>query len=123
VLNRVRSEVAEAYARIQARHAQIIISEQAVLHGQNAFARDLARIRSNEGLPIEVLDSLRLLARAREDYLNAIADFNRAQIEMYVALGQPPADVLTQPEATVPPLVPTPSPLEPTRRPALEGRP
>ncbi|HEX4131564.1 MAG TPA: TolC family protein [Pirellulales bacterium] len=118
VLNRVRQEVAEAYARIHARQAQIVISEQAVLRGQNAFAQDMKRIRGQEGLPIEVLDSLRLLGRAREDYLNAIADFNRAQLEMYVALGQPPADVLAQPQQAIIRLPPVPSPLPPVEEPA-----
>jgi hypothetical protein len=51
-----------------------------------------------------VLDSLRLLGRARFDYLNAISDYNRAQFELYVSLGQPPADMLARPvpEALVP---------------------
>ena len=30
-------------------------------------------------------------------YLNAIVDYNQAQLELYVALGQPPADVLARP--------------------------
>src|SRR5207249_9054058 len=55
---------------------------------------DLLRTRNNVGLPIEVLDSMRLLARSRYAYLDAIIDFNRAQFELYVSLGQPPADFL-----------------------------
>jgi hypothetical protein len=55
-------------------------------------------------LPIEVLDSLRLLARARLEYLRVILGYNRAQFELYVALGQPPADVLARPaDAGAPP--------------------
>jgi outer membrane protein TolC len=96
VLDRIRDEVAEAYARIQARFAQIATSERAVRVAKDAFAEDLRRIRGREGLPIEVLDSLRLSARARYDYLNAIVDYNRAHFELYVALGQPPADVLAR---------------------------
>jgi outer membrane protein TolC len=97
VLNRARAEVASAYARSQARWAQIEIGEQAVRSGVDAFRGDLIRIRGREGLPIEVLDSLRLLARARFEYLNAIADYDRAQFELYVALGQPRADLLARP--------------------------
>ncbi len=97
VLNRVRSEVATAQARAQARFAQIPINEDAVKSGQNAFREDLIRIRGREGLPIEVLNSLRLLARARLEYLGAIIDYNRAEFELYVALGQPPADALAHP--------------------------
>jgi outer membrane protein TolC len=97
VLNRVRSEVASAYARTQARYAQISINEAAVKTGQDGFREDLIRIRGREGLPIEVLNSLRLLARARMEYLTAIIEYNRAEFELYVALGQPPANALARP--------------------------
>jgi outer membrane protein TolC len=98
VLDRVRAEVAEAYARTHARFAQITVTERAVQAGARAFREDLARIvKGRVGLPIEVLDSLRLLGRARQDYLDAISDYNRAQFELYVALGQPPAQYLARP--------------------------
>ncbi|HVV99484.1 MAG TPA: TolC family protein, partial [Planctomycetaceae bacterium] len=99
VLDRVRMEVADAYARTHARFAQIGTTEEAVKTGGDAFKADLIRIQGREGLPIEVLDSLRLLGRARSEYLNAITDYNQAQIQLYVALGQPPADTLARPTA------------------------
>ena len=51
-------------------------------------------------LPIELLDNFRLLARARFDYVDAISDYNRAQFELFVALGQPPANMLAHPVPT-----------------------
>jgi outer membrane protein TolC len=96
VLDRVRTEVAEAYARTHARFAQIDTAERGVKSSQSAFKEDLLRTRNLEGLPIEVLDSLRLLARSRKTYLDAIVDYNRAQFELYVALGQPPAAILAR---------------------------
>jgi len=96
-LDRVRAEVANAYARTHARYAQIGAGEQAVRDGSEAFDLDLKAIRGGAGKPIELLESLRLLARARTTYLNAIADYNRAQLELYVALGQPPANTLARP--------------------------
>jgi outer membrane protein TolC len=105
ILDRVRTEVAAAYARTHARFAQIAIAERAVETSQQGFTLDLRRTRGNVGLPIEVLDNLRLLGRARLNYLQAISDYNRAQFELYVALGQPPADVLARaiPASLVPP--------------------
>jgi outer membrane protein TolC len=102
VLDRVRSEVASAQARVLARFNQIEINEKAIQTSQSAFKSDLERTRNGAGdpklgLPIEVLDSLRLLGRSRLGYLDAIIDYNRAQFELYVALGQPPADVLAHP--------------------------
>jgi outer membrane protein TolC len=97
VLNRVRAEVVEAQARAFARFAQIDTTEKAVRASQEAYKEDLARTRGGEGLPIEVVDSLRLLGRSRYEYLDAVIDYNRAQFQLYVALGRPPADVLARP--------------------------
>jgi outer membrane protein TolC len=113
VLDRVRAEVAEAYARSHVRFAVISTAEQAVKSSTNGFREDLKRAEGAVGLPIEAIDSLRLLASSRYTYLDAIVDYNRAQFELYVALGQPPADVLARPVPTagvVPPGNPSPVP-------------
>ena len=94
MLNRVREEVAESYAKTHARYAQIGTNESAIRSGLLSFTQDLTRIRARarDVLPIELLDSFRLLAGARIDYVDAIVDYNEAQFELYVALGQPPAN-------------------------------
>jgi outer membrane protein TolC len=112
-LNQVRSEVATAYARTHARFGQIAIAESAVKSGERGYSEDLRRIRNNKGLPIELLDSFRLLSTARQQYLDAISDYNRAQFELYVALGQPPAAYLARPvpaKLVPPPAVPVCAP-------------
>lgn len=111
VLDRVRAEVASAYGRAHARYAQLDSNERAVRSGQQAFREDLTRTRNREGLPIEVLDSLRLLGRGRFSYLDAIIEYNRAQFDLYVALGQPPADCLARPVPAT--LVPSVAPVAP----------
>ncbi|MDR3633887.1 MAG: TolC family protein [Isosphaeraceae bacterium] len=97
VLDQVRAEVAEAYAKTHARFARIGTSERAVLSGTRGFREDLIRIENTVAPAIETVDSLDLLARARYAYLDAIVDYDRAQFELYVALGQPPADALAHP--------------------------
>jgi outer membrane protein TolC len=97
VLDQVRAEVAEAYAKTHARYARIETSERAVESGIKGLAEDLLRIENTVAPAIETVDSLRLLARARNAYLDAIIDYDRAQFELYVALGQPPADTLARP--------------------------
>jgi outer membrane protein TolC len=103
ILNMVRADIAEAYARTHARYAQIGVYEEAVRSGYMSFHGDLERIRSGVGaegdrlstvLPIELLNSFQLLSGARLDYVDAIIDYNESQFAMYVALGQPPADSL-----------------------------
>lgn len=93
-LNEIRAQVADAYARVQARSAQLDVRHRAVETSLNGFRLDLKRAHAGEGLPIEVLDSLRLLARSRQEYLETITAYNLAQYELYVAIGQPPADLL-----------------------------
>ena len=100
VFDRVRAEVVLAYARTHLRLAKVDSAEKAIQSGQRAFDQDLLRIRNGQGLPIEVLDSMRLLGRARAAYLDAIVDYNRAHVELYVALGEPPADQLARPVPT-----------------------
>jgi outer membrane protein TolC len=101
VLDRVRAEVAEAYARTHARYAQIGTTKEGVRSGTRGFHEDLIGIRGQaRRLPIEVLDNLRLLATARRMYLDSIVDYNEAQFALYVALGQPPADTLARPVPT-----------------------
>jgi outer membrane protein TolC len=106
ILNRVRAEVAEAYARGHAHYAQIGTYEDAVRAGYLAYHEDLDRTmfmgadRPRDVLPIELLNSFDLLANARVEYIDAIVDYNRAQFAMYVALGQPPANALAHPVPT-----------------------
>ncbi len=102
-MNRVGAEVAESDARARAKLAQIDLANRALLASQGAFDQDLARIRGREGLPIEAIDSLRLLARSRGEYLDAIIDYNAAQFRLYVALGRPSADALARATPVAPP--------------------
>ncbi len=100
VLNRVRAEVAVAYARTHARFAQIGTTEAAVRASQRGFREDYDLTVQQSGrkvLPIELLNNFRLLNDSRREYLDAIVDYNNAQFELYVALGQPPADALARP--------------------------
>jgi outer membrane protein TolC len=106
LLNLVRADVAEAYARTHARYAQIATYEEAVRAGYLSFHEDLDRIRlmgvlrPRDVLPIELLNGFSLLSVARIDYIDAIVDYNESQFAMYVALGQPPADALAHPVPT-----------------------
>jgi outer membrane protein TolC len=114
-LDQVRAEVARAYAQTHARYAQIETSERAIRSSKDAFDEDLRRILNHEGLPIEVLDSLRLLGTSRLAYLDAIVNYNEAQFALYVALGQPPMNTLARPipASVLPPPTAPASPVQP----------
>ncbi len=78
MLDQVRAEVAEAYAKTHARFARIETTERAVRSATKGFREDLLRIENTVAPAIETTDSLRLLARARSAYLDAIVDYDRA---------------------------------------------
>jgi outer membrane protein TolC len=91
-LNRVRDEVAVAYAKIHANYAQIDIARQGMETAWRSFTEDYKRIRDTirDALPIELLNSFHLLADARLQYLDAVVNYDIGQFALYVALGQPP---------------------------------
>lgn len=96
-LNTVRMEVATAHARIASRYSQIGLGEEAVRAGTQAFNEDMDRVKNGRGLPLELLYSLQILNRARYEYLQSVIGYNRAQFQLWVALGRPPADALARP--------------------------
>jgi outer membrane protein TolC len=110
-LDMIGQQVAAAYAATHARFAQIATTEKSVQTSKNGYEEDMLRIRQGQGLPIELLDSLRLLGESRLTYLDAIVDYNEAQFALYVALGQPPANTLARPLPAA--LVPPPTPPAP----------
>lgn len=109
-MNRIRNEVANAYTQARARFARIEMAEKAVRSIKQTFTADFRLVYGGLGHPVELLDALNLLARSRQEYLNSIVEYNRAEIDLFVALGNPPADALvrrvprtfTSPETTIP---------------------
>jgi outer membrane protein TolC len=94
-INRARDEVMEALADARASRNQIDIARRELRSSHEGFHEDLERSRQNLGRPIEVLNSLNLLAAARARVIDAIIRYNQAQFRLWVALGTPPPLVET----------------------------
>jgi outer membrane protein TolC len=94
IINEVAREVSEAYNLSAERFRSIEIERRRVQEASNGFQRDLNRIRGGIGFPIEVLNQAKRLASARQDLLKAVVGFDRAQFQLFVALGQPPTLVV-----------------------------
>jgi outer membrane protein TolC len=90
VLNRVGFEVSEAYNTAAQQYLSISIERRRVREASDGFQRDLNLIRAGGALPIEVLNQAKRLFSARQDLLAAVIGFDRAQFQLFVALGQPP---------------------------------
>jgi outer membrane protein TolC len=87
VFDRVRREIVEARARIDANRQDIALAQKRVQSSQNAYTQDLVRARNGEGRPLEVLNSAALLATARQDLVRAMTGFSQAQLQLLAALG------------------------------------
>ncbi len=97
-MNLIRAEVAEAYGASAARRQQTQFAAQQLATAEAGFREEMIRIRGGEGLPIEVVNSLDQLARARQDLITATVEYDQAQFRLFVALGNPPAVALPGPQ-------------------------
>jgi len=111
VLNQVSLEVSEAYNRSAQGFQSVLIERRNVQESTEGFQRDLQSIIGGVALPIEVLDNAERLAKARQDLLAALISFDRAQFQLFVALGQPPNLVVEDDKPPPPP--PPPAELSP----------
>ncbi|WP_435010517.1 TolC family protein [Tundrisphaera lichenicola] len=90
VLNQVRDEVAAARAKTIALRSQVEVAQAGVRSAEDGYRQDQIRLRESLSLPIEALDSLRLVADARIALIRAITRSNQAQFSLFVSLGAPP---------------------------------
>jgi outer membrane protein TolC len=116
-LNRARSEVIAALADARASRNQIDLARRELASARDGFHEDLDRIRlmgaaeTGQIRPIEVMNSLNLLARARASLVRVLVLYNQAQFRLWVALGSPPP--LVEAPAPGPAEAPTPDYLRP----------
>ena len=89
VMDQVAREVSESYSQVQFRRRQITATERAIEFARDSYEHNLKRIREGEGLPLEVLQSLRALETASRAYLQAVVDHNQAQFQLQWAQGWP----------------------------------
>lgn len=88
-LDEIASEVSSARAETHAQRARLGISSQAAGHAQKAYELTTARLQQAQGLPIEALASIQMLAEARQAEIDAVLDYNIAQHRLLAALGHP----------------------------------
>jgi outer membrane protein TolC len=89
-INLTRGEVSASLADALAARNQLRVTRQELASAELGFKEDLERSRQNLGRPIEVLNSLTLLAQARVNLIRAVMHYDQAQFNLWVALGSPP---------------------------------
>ncbi len=95
--NRVAREVGDAYAKSESRKRQLSIARQRLESAITGAQEELQRTRGGESLPIEGLNSVRLLGEAGMAMVQAVGGYDQAQFELFVAIGQTPESSLPDP--------------------------
>jgi outer membrane protein TolC len=121
VQDQVAADVAQAHARSQEAARRVAIAERGLRLAAESADKNLAALGQLRRVgdvnqlivrPLEAVTAVQALAQAYSDYYTAVADHNRAQFQLYRALGHP-AECLTtvaSPPATLPaPAAPTPA--------------
>lgn len=97
MVNQVAREVGDAYAESESRKRQVLIAQQRLESAIAGAREELDRTRGGEGLPIEALNSVRLLGEAGMALVHAVGGYDLAQFELFVAIGQTPNSALPDP--------------------------
>ncbi len=85
--DRIASEVVAASADVASYREQVELALQSIGAAKESYDLNEQRIRANEGLPIELLQSISALADARDAYTQAVANYHRSQHRLMRAMG------------------------------------
>ncbi|HXD87690.1 MAG TPA: TolC family protein [Urbifossiella sp.] len=109
IQDRIAAEVAQAFARSQEAARRMELAEQGVKLAVESADKNLAALGQirrvgevNQLLvrPQEVLAAMQTLAQAYTDYYAAVGDSNRAQFQLYRAVGRPSLNRADEAEPT-----------------------
>jgi outer membrane protein TolC len=92
--DQIAQEVVSSLTRVQSLAEQIATAKQSLSDAQEALRLGQERKEFGVGVVLETIQAQQDLARARDDYLNIVTDYNKAQYALLRALGQvlAPAD-------------------------------
>ena len=124
IQDQVAAEIARAHARLTSAAVRVGEAEQGLQEARLAYDGALAELDKTDrtddipirvGRAFDVIDALRALSRAYDRYFQSASDYNRAQFQLYHALGYPAGVVAC--ERTQGPILPVdtnrPPPLPP----------
>lgn len=85
--NEVQQQVADARVQINLSMQQMNISRQSLSQANMALNQSIEREKLGTVLPFEVFQSEQFYVQAEDDYLKAVSDYNKAEYQLYVAMG------------------------------------
>jgi outer membrane protein TolC len=136
VQDRVAAEVVQAYSLAQTAEQRIGEAEAELRDAQTLVREDLPALGQTQRLgeggqiqliarPLEVVAAVQMLQQAYADFYSAINDYNRAQFQLYRALGNPAQALAMQDGSSNGPAcgdaAPPPFPTQDVKRPSGAG--
>src|SRR6266581_2298665 len=88
VADQVGNEVVTSQARVQSLEDQIATAEQSLSDAEEALRLGQERKEFGVGVVLETIQAQQDLSRVRNDYLNIVTDYNKAQYSLLRALGR-----------------------------------
>ena len=82
------ARVTQAYSQWKSAERQLDLAKDAVTRSRHAYELSRDRIYENQGLPLEALQAMKLLAETEAMYLEAAASYNIAQLALNASAGQ-----------------------------------
>ena len=88
VIDQVANEVITSQTRVQSLADQIATAKQSLSDAEEALRLGQERKEFGVGVVLETILAEQDLARARNEYLNIVADYNKTQYTLLRALGR-----------------------------------
>src|SRR5947209_13679936 len=88
VADQVANEVITSWTRVESLADQIATAKQSLSDAEEALRLSQERKEFGVGVVLETIQAQQELSRVRNDYLNIVADYNKAQYELLRSLGQ-----------------------------------
>jgi hypothetical protein len=101
--DKVAEEVNQAHARVQAAAVRVVQAERALRTGIITYNGSVEGLEQTSRFgdvlvliarPQEAVFALQLLQRAFDEYYTTVAEYNRAQFELFHALGYPAREIV-----------------------------
>ncbi len=92
IKDQIENEVSTAYHRVNLYAETMQLAETNVAEATNVLNKNELAIKGLEGMPLEAVQSIQTLAQARNEYLDAVMNYNRGQLRLIRAIGQPIAN-------------------------------
>ncbi|MBI1805332.1 MAG: TolC family protein [Ignavibacteriae bacterium] len=87
--DQITTDVLSAYTRVQTKSRQLVATKQGLKDIQQAVKLAQERQRTGIGIALEVVQALKTYYTAEKDYVEAVGGYNKAQYELYRAIGVP----------------------------------